>query len=416
MGTVAAQLRGLTTDQRNAFIAAFLGWTLDAFDFFLMVFVLKDIAHDFNVTRTTVAFAVTLTLACRPIGALIFGAAGDRYGRRIPLMVNVVLFSVMELLSGFAPTLTVFFVLRALFGVAMGGEWGLGASLAMETVPPETRGLLSGILQEGYVCGYLLAAIVYPLVFPHFGWRAMFFVGVLPALLSLFIRGKVKESPVWQEAKERQAQAGGLPVPTLGAEVRQNAGLFAYLVLLMAAFNFMSHGTQDLYPTFLQVQHHFKPTTVSWIAIVYNVGALCGGIFFGTLSQTIGRRKAIIMAALLALPMIPLWAFSHTAALLAVGAFLMQFMLQGAWGVIPAHLSELSPSALRGTFTGLAYQVGNLIASANLPLQTWLAERRHNDYSFALAATIAIAVLAVAGITALGREARGSSLRAGEPA
>ena len=410
MKTIVAQLRALTTDQRNAFTAAFLGWTLDAFDFFLMVFVLKDIAREFNVTKTTVTFAITLTLACRPIGALLFGVAGDRYGRRIPLMVDVIFYSLMELLTGFAPTLTAFFVLRALFGVAMGGEWGLGAALAMETVPAETRGLLSGLLQEGYVCGYLLAALVYPVIFPHFGWRAMFFVGALPALLSLFIRAKVKESPAWLEARARVSAGRGPAAVPIGAALRQNLGLFAYLVVLMAAFNFMSHGTQDLYPTFLQVQHGFQPGTVSWIVVVYNIGALCGGIFFGALSQHIGRRKAIILASLLTLPMVPLWAFSHSAVMLAVGAFAMQFMVQGAWGVIPAHLSELSPGALRGTFTGLAYQVGNLIASVNLPLQTMIAEKRQDDYGFALAVTIVFVVLAVAGITALGREARGVSM------
>ena len=345
--SLLTQMRVLTPDQRSAFLASFLGWTLDAFDFFVLVFVLKDVAKTFHTDKTHVAFAIMLTLALRPVGALLFGLAADRYGRRTPLMIDVVLFSVFELLSGFAPTLTWFLVLRALFGIAMGGEWGLGASLAMETIPAKTRGALSGLLQEGYVVGYLLAAVVYRFVAPSLGWRWMFFVGVLPALLSLFIRAKVKESPAW---KQQQVQQGGAKQERLsfGETVRRHGRLFLYLVVLMTGFNFLSHGTQDLYPTFLQVQHRLPPATVSTIAILYNIGALCGGIFFGSLSQRLGRRKAIVLACLCALPVIPLWAFSHNLALLTLGAFLMQFCVQGAWGVIPAHLTELSPTALRG--------------------------------------------------------------------
>ncbi|MBV9849414.1 MAG: MFS transporter [Armatimonadetes bacterium] len=396
-----AQLRALTPTQRNAFLASYLGWTLDAFDFFILVFVIPDVAKEFHATKTAVTRAIFLTLAFRPVGAFLFGWAGDKFGRRVPLMIDVIFYSVMELLSGFAPTLTAFLVLRAIFGIAMGGEWGLGASLAMETVPAETRGLLSGILQQGYPVGYLLAALVFRFVFhTHaLGWRWMFFIGVLPALLSLFIRSRVQESPAWERNKAAQANLN------LGSAVRSHLGLFAYMAVLMAAFNFMSHGTQDMYPTFLRVQRHFAPDTVSNIAIIYNLGAICGGVLFGGLSQRIGRRRAIIIAALLALPVVPLWAYSHTAAMLALGAFAMQFFVQGAWGVIPAHLSELSPTALRGTFTGFAYQTGNLIASYNATLQSGIAEAHGNDYSLALAATIVVVLLAVAGITALGREA-----------
>jgi len=392
--------------QRNAFLAAYLGWTLDAFDFFILVFVIPDVAKEFKVEKTAVTYAIFLTLAFRPVGAFLFGWLGDRYGRRIPLLVDVVFYSVMELLSGFAPTLTAFLVLRAIFGIAMGGEWGLGASLAMETVPARTRGLLSGILQQGYPVGYLLAAIVFRFVFPVLGWRWMFFIGVLPALLSLFIRFGVKESPVWVQSQKARA------TQNLGQSVKQNLGLFAYMAVLMAAFNFMSHGTQDNYPTFLRVQRHFSPDTVSTIAIIYNVGAICGGIFFGALSQRIGRRRAIVIAALLALPIVPLWAYSRTAAMLALGAFGMQFFVQGAWGVIPAHLSELAPNVLRGTFTGLAYQTGNLIASYNATLQSRIADSHGGDYRLALASVILVVLVAVAGITALGREAPGADFAA----
>ncbi len=407
MGLIA-QFRALTPSQRNAFLASFLGWTLDAFDYFVLVFVIKDIAKEFRVDKTHVTIALTLTLACRPIGAFLFGWAADRYGRRTPLMINVVCYSIISLLCGFAPSLGILLALRALFGVAMGGEWGLGASLAMESVPEESRGLLSGVLQEGYVVGYLLAAIAYAVVFPILGWRGMFFIGVLPALLSLFIRARVQESPVWEAEQSRQRSDRAESGPGIGVMIGEHAGLFAYLVVLMTAFNFMSHGTQDVYPTFLQEQHHFSPHTVSALAILYNIGALIGGIFFGALSQRIGRRRAIIIAASLALPIVPIWAFSHTAAMLATGAFLMQFMVQGAWGVIPAHLSELSPNALRGTFTGFAYQLGNLLSSMNAPLQTHLAESHHGNYATALARVIVVVLLCVIVVTALGKEARGA--------
>ncbi len=396
-----AQLRALTTDQRNAFLAAYLGWTLDAFDYFLLVFVLKDIEKEFHASAQQGVSLLFVTLACRPIGALLFGAAADRFGRRIPLMVDVVLYSALELASGFAPTLTTLLVLRALFGVAMGGEWGLGASLALESAPAESRGLLSGILQQGYPVGYLLGAVAYPLIVPHLGWRSMFFLGSVPALLSLFIRAKVKESPVWEQGRHKRVSVD------FKAAFRQHGGLFIYLVLLMTAFNFMSHGTQDLYPKFLQVQRHFTPQTVSTITIIFNLGALAGGIIVGSLSQKIGRRKAIVISALLAIPIIPLWAFSHSPLLLATGAFLMQFCVQGAWGVIPAHLTELSPGALRGTFTGLAYQIGNLLASVNGNLQTKIAEKHGGDYSLGLASVILVVLLTVAAVTALGKESRG---------
>lgn len=404
--SMAAQWRALTSDQRNTFLACFLGWALDAFDFFVLVFVIKDIAAEFHVEKSQVSLALMLTLACRPIGAYLFGRAADRYGRRLPLMINILCYSLINSLCGFAPSLTVLLVLRALFGIAMGGEWGLGASLAMESVPAQSRGLLSGVLQEGYVVGYLLAAVVYRWVFPVFGWRGMFFLSALPALLSLFIRARVKESPLW----EQQRRSATIERPTIGIGdvIRRHGALFIYLILLMTAFNFMSHGTQDIYPTFLQVQHHLSPDTVSTIAILYNLGALAGGIFFGSISQFIGRRRAIIIAALLALPIVPLWAYSSSTPMLTLGAVLMQFMVQGAWGVIPVHLSELSPNAFRGTVTGLTYQLGNLIASINGPLQTKLAESRHNNFSFALASIITIVLLAVALVTALGPEERGA--------
>ena len=398
--TIVAQWKLLNRTQRNAFIASFLGWTLDAFDFFLMVFMLKTIAAEFGTDVKAVAVAVTLTLAMRPLGALVFGMLGDKYGRRRILMIDIVLFSLFEFLSAFAPSLASLLVLRAMFGFAMGGEWGLGASLTMETIPREARGLASGVLQEGYACGFLLASVVYGLLFDRIGWRGMFMVGVAPAMLVLYIRQSVEESPVWREMKTSSPTA-------LKTTLKNHAGLFLYVVVLMTAFNFFSHGTQDLYPTFLQTQRKLSTHTVSMIAIVANIGAITGGVIFGTLSQRIGRRRAIISAALLALPFIPLWAFSTQLVMIGLGAFLMQIAVQGAWGVIPVHLNELSPNEVRGTFPGFAYQLGNLFASINATLQAGFAQSHGGNYAMALAVVAASAAIAIALLTAVGKERHG---------
>ncbi|MGH6841618.1 MAG: MFS transporter, partial [Methylocella sp.] len=326
-------LRSLTPNQRGAVIASYLGWTLDAFDFFILVFVLKDVAQEFGTDVETVTYAIFLTLAARPAGALLFGLAADRYGRRVTLMADILLFSMLEFASGLAPSLTIFLILRLAFGVAMGGEWGVGAALAMETIPPQTRGMVSGLLQTGYPSGYLLAAIAYFALYGLIGWRGMFMVGAAPALLVLYIRGKVEESPAFLAREAGRSASGAAALPRI-TELRAHVPRFLYAVLLMTAFNFLSHGTQDLYPAFLQLQHHFTPHTVGLIAIVYNIGAILGGLSFGALSQRIGRRRAIVVAALLTLPLIPAWAYGSGAVALAVGAFLMQFAVQGAWGVV----------------------------------------------------------------------------------
>ncbi|WP_192362953.1 MFS transporter [Mesorhizobium mediterraneum] len=399
--SVLSDLRSLTRPQRNAVVASFLGWTLDAFDFFILVFVLKYVAQDFGTDIARVTIAITLTLAMRPLGALIFGYVADRFGRRPTLMVDILLYSALEFASGFAPSLTALIILRALYGIAMGGEWGVGASLTMETIPPKMRGLVSGLLQAGYPAGYLAASLVFFLLFPLIGWRGMFMVGALPALLVLYLRSKVDESPVFVARQHNPHHAA------VWETLRRHAGLAIYAVLLMTAFNFFSHGTQDIYPTFLEVQQKFSTTTVSTIAIIYNIGAILGGITFGLLSERIGRRRAIVFAALLALPVIPLWVYSTGPVLLATGAFLMQFAVQGAWGVVPAHLNELSPDEIRGTFPGFTYQLGNLLASANATLQAGLAERYGGDYAFALALVVAVVAVAVALLAGFGVEAKG---------
>jgi MFS transporter, SHS family, lactate transporter len=392
-----------TPAQKHVLAASFLGWTLDAFDFFLMVFILKDIAAEFGVQISSVALAITLTLAMRPVGALIFGSFAERVGRRPALMVNIAAYSVLELLSGFAPSLTVLIVLRALFGVAMGGEWGLGSALVMESIPPRSRGFASGLLQAGYPTGYLLASIVYGTLYSTIGWRGMFFVGIVPALLVLYIRKSVPESPAWTSA--RQA-----PRPRAAEVLRGQWKLIVFMVVLMTAFNFFSHGTQDLYPTFLQVQHHLEHGTVSTIAIIYNIGAIIGGLAFGSLSERIGRRTAIIIAALLALPLLPLWAFSSSVVMLAAGAFLMQISVQGAWGVIPAYLNEMSPDSVRATFPGLVYQLGNLLASSNAVLQAHIAQSNGGDYGMAMAIVCGSVAVVIAVMMGFASERRGMEL------
>lgn len=395
--------RRLTPVQRNTFIACFLGWSLDAFDFFILTFCVSAIASQFQAKVSTVAEAIFLTLAMRPVGAFLFGIMADRFGRRVTLMVDIVAYSVFELASAFAPSLKVLLITRLLFGIAMGGEWGVGAALTFETLPAEGRGFFSGLLQEGYAVGYLLAALVYRTLFPMVGWRGMFIVGALPAFLIIYIRTKVEESPAWL-----QGRAARKTESRWGKDIATFAGTFIFLIILMFAFNSFSHGTQDLYPTFLQKDHHFTSQTVGLIAIIANIGALLGGIFFGTWSEKIGRRKAIVIAALLTIPVIRLWAYSHTVPMLALGGFVMQFMIQGAWGVIPAHLNELSPPAVRGTFPGFAYQLGNLLSSRNVVIQARIAEQRYGGlFAPVLAWTVLITATLVAVVTWSGREKRG---------
>jgi SHS family lactate transporter-like MFS transporter len=384
-----------------------MGWALDAFDFFILVFAVNSIAHDFKVKVTSVTVAILWTLCMRPVGALLFGWAADRFGRHPTLMVNIVAYSVLELASAAAPSLTTLIILRGLYGIAMGGEWGVGAALALESAPPESRGAISGVLQQGYAVGYLMAALLFGVLFSTIGWRGMFVVGALPALLVLHIRASVPESPTWRK--------DAAPKGELWRALKGNFPRFAYMVVLMAAFNAFSHGTQDMYPTFLQVQRGLSPHAVSAVAVTYNVGAIVGGLSFGTLSERIGRRKAILLAALLALPMIPLWVLGSNAVTLAAGAFFLQVMVQGAWGVVPAHLNELSPSSVRATFTGLAYQVGNLIAAGTATLEASVAASHGGNYALALGGMTAAVAVVLAVVTFVGPEARGASFGAALP-
>lgn len=382
---------------------------MDAFDYFLVVLVYADIATTFHHTKTDVAFLTTATLAMRPVGALLFGLWADRVGRRVPLMVDVSFYSVIGFLCAFAPNFTVLVILRLLYGIGMGGEWGLGAALSMEKVPAERRGVFSGLLQEGYAFGYLLASVAALVVMNWLGlsWRWLFGLSIIPALISLIIRYRVKESEVWEAAQDRMRLTKTRIRDVLGnpAIVRR----FVYLVLLMTAFNWMSHGTQDVYPTFLTATTDhgagLSSLTARWIVVIYNIGAIIGGLAFGTLSQRFSRRYTIVFCAALGLPIVPLFAYSRTAAMLCLGSFLMQVFVQGAWGVIPAHLTEMSPDAIRGVDPGVTYQLGNLLAAFNLPIQERLAES--HGYPFALAATIVPVLLVVAVLTAIGKDATG---------
>lgn len=382
----------------HAVLAGFLGWTLDAFDFFVVVFLFDTLARQFGVSKKEIVLTTTATLAMRPVGALLFGLLADRYGRRIPLMCNVIYFSLIELACGFAPNFRVFLILRALFGIGMGGEWGVGASLAMEAAPTRLRGVLSGILQSGYSIGYLLAAVAARFLLPVLGWRWMFWIGALPALLALYIRTKVPESEAW---KQRHAATTGEVLRTVGHQWK----LFAYLVVLMTFMMFFSHGTQDLYPDFLHEVHQVSQTARANIAIIYNLGAVVGAVLFGSLSQAAGRRRGMLAALGLSLLVIPIWAFSHSLTVLVVGAFVMQMGVQGAWGVIPVHLNELSADAARGLMPGLAYQLGILLASPTNSLQYALRDKF--GYQWALAGFEVVTILSLVIVLLCGKEAHG---------
>jgi SHS family lactate transporter-like MFS transporter len=394
--------------QYNVVIASFLGWTIDAFDFFLLIFVMADIAKEFGSTVKVVSWAITLTLALRVVGALLFGRLADRYGRKRMLMVNILLFSVLECASGFAPTLTAFLVLRALFGIAMGGEWGIGASLTMESIPTHWRGFVSGLLQSGYSFGYLLAALLFGVGFGTLGWRGLFIIAVLPAFLVLYIRSKVSESPGWKALRTEAADPHA-PRPARGRHIRR----YVYAIALMAAAATFSHGTQDLYPTFLRVQHGFSVHEVSSIAIVYNIGAILGCLSGGTLSQWLGRRREVVLAAVLALVLMPFWASASGAMALAGTAFCMQFLVQSMFGAMPAHLNEISPRESRATFPGFTYQFGNFLAAGNATIQVVLADRLNADYGMGMALVAGAGAIAFALLAAFGPEARDVRMTAG---
>jgi SHS family lactate transporter-like MFS transporter len=388
---------------RNAVIAASLSWTLDAFDFFILIFTFDDVAKAFGVSVKSITFAITLTLATRALGAFIFGRLADKYGRKPILMLVVLLYSIFEAASGFAWSFASFLVIRAAFGIAMGGEWGIGSSLAMETIPDRWRGWVSGLLQAGYPLGYFLATLLFGFAYAHLGWRGMFFVGASPAILIFFINARVEESPAFQKIKS------GKPVSALTV-LRKHGKLAIYAIVMMAAFNFFSHGTQDIYPKlYLAKQVGLSHPVLTNVVLLYNLGAMLGGVAFGLLSQKIGRRWAIGLACVLSLIVLYFWSHSATPVIIAAAAFMMQFAVQGAWGVVPVHLNELSPAEIRGTFPGFVYQLGNFIASVNAPMQVALAGATHN-YGFALMVTAGTVAVLLIILMIFGPEAKNISM------
>jgi len=387
------------SNARYAILAGFLGWTLDAFDFFVVVFVLSAAAKTFGRSIPALALTLTVTLAMRPVGAFAFGLLADHYGRRMVLLANVAFFTLMEVMSGLAQNYTQFFLLRLLYGIGMGGNWGVGASLAMESAPPKWRGILSGLLQEGYALGNVLAAVAYYTVFPHWGWRVMFFVGAAPGLLTMLICLRVEDPQAWQESRTDWS--------SYRRAIFKNSRLFLYLVALLAAMNFISHGTQDLYPTFLQRQRHLGVDTTALVVGLSMLGAILGGLTIGHFSDRAGRRRAMVCAVLLGLAAVPFWIGASSTPLIILGGILMQFMVQGAWGVIPAHINELSPPQLRGFFPGLAYQFGVLIASSIAYIEALLGE--HFSYTISMGSLAVVVMCIGAIIIAAGPEAKGVS-------
>ena len=399
MNVAAAPVTHDAASQRNAVIAGFLGWTLDAFDFFVLTFVLSDVAQTFGRSRPDIALTITLALATRPIGAVIFGVMADRIGRKIPLMLNVLSFAFLSVASGLAPDYRAFLILRLLFGVAMGGQWGVGASLALESVPARLRGVLSGLLQQGYAAGNLLAAVAFRTIYPAYGWRAMFIAGGLPALLSIFIFFGVKESPVWHEHRTGWRH--------YGASALQHWPRFLYLTMLMALVAMIAHGTQDMYPTFLQRTRGFTVQQTADITILGTIAACIGGVVFGWFSDRIGRRRTMVLAASLGLVTVPLWIAAPTTALIVLGVCLMQAWVQGGAAVVPAHFNELTPGHLRGFFPGLAYQLGVLVAASITYIEALLGE--HFTYVQAMGVLVAGIYLVGAIVFAIGPENKGVS-------
>jgi MFS transporter, SHS family, lactate transporter len=389
-----------TKNWEYAVASGILGWILDAFDFFVVVFLVDVLAEHFAVGKKEIVWTISFTLAMRPFGALLFGTLADRFGRRKPLMAVIVYFSTITLLSAFAPSYHWFLALRALYGIGMGGYWGIGASLAMESAPIKKRGILSGLMQGGYPFGYLLAALAVIVLIPRFGWRSMFFAGLIPAALTVFLASKAPESEAWRQHR----------VTSLWAMMKvafAHGRSFMYLLLVMSVMTCLSHGTQDLYPDFLREIHGLPRNAISYVAMLYNVGAVLGAIFFGRISEFLGRRLSMIAALMLSLVAVPAWVFGSSLVVLVIGSFAMQTGVQGAFGVIPAHLNELSPDAVRGLFPGFVYQLGVLLGSPAVAIE--YALRDTIGYRWALASFEGTVIVLLIVIFALGPERRGRS-------
>ena len=378
-----------------------LGWVLDAFTFFILIFVVDSLAQNFHVSKAAIVWSITVTLATRPVGAFLFGSLADRFGRRRPLVFCVIFFSVFTALTPFAPSYTVFVFYRALYGIGMGGYWGIGASLVMESSPQRWRGLFSGIMQGGYSLGYLLAAVAMRTIEPRFGWRWMFLAALITAGAVAVLTVLAPEPPAWR--KNRAASFAEI----LRTPLKYKKD-FLYLVLLMTAITCLSHGTQDLYPDFLKSAHQLSMNTVSNLTIFYNIGAILGCLVIGHISERFGRRNSIMLALVFAALSIPAWAFGSSLTVLAVGSFMMQFGVQGVFGVIPAHLNELSPDSVRSLFPGVVYQLGVLFGAPSVGIE--YALRNRLGYSGALTAFELCTIAALFLICGFGPERRGRDL------
>jgi SHS family lactate transporter-like MFS transporter len=411
--TISEELadRKETTGWPFAVASGILGWVLDAFDFFVVIFLFDTLAAHFHVGKAAIVSTLALTLAMRPAGALIFGSLADRFGRKRPLIACVLFFSAITILSGFSPNYIFFLLMRGLYGIGMGGYWGIGASYAMESSPRRWRGILSGLMQSGYPFGYLLAAVAMQVVAPAFGWRSMFLVGSGVTVLIVILTWLAPESSPWAMHHP----------PSLGRIFRtlfDHLPIFAYLLLVMAVMTCLSHGTQDLYPDFLKSIPALAGRSILGmkvlfgIPVIYNIGAIVGALFFGHLSEKLGRRRSIMLALFVSLLSIPAWAFGSSLLALALGSYFMQTGVQGAFGVIPAHLNELSPDAIRGLFPGFVYQLGVLISSPAVSVEYLL--RNHLGYPLALTIFETCVIVVLLLTFASGPERHGRSFRTPE--
>ncbi|KAH9936604.1 carboxylic acid transporter protein [Fomitopsis serialis] len=379
--TLWQAIRGLTLIQWAHFWCGWLAWICDSYDFFSVSLSVTALEKQFSKDANSITTAITLTLLFRSLGAIIFGIASDRFGRKWPLVINLLIAAAFELGSGFVSTFTQFLVVRSFFGVAMGGIWGLAASTALENLPVEVRGLASGFLQEGYAVGYLLAAVVNLTLVPETptGWRGLFWLGAGLSILAAAIRAVLPESGVFLRAKAVERAAGRSTKNKTKVFLRETKEMLknhwilcCYAVVLMTGFNFLSHGSQDLYPTYLQTTKGFTPHDSTVATIIGNCGAIAGGTIAGWLSQYIGRRLTIILFVLLIGAFIPLWILPASFGALSAGAFWVQFGVQGAWGVVRVSASPCInvPPAFRATFPGVAYQMGNMVSSASAQIET----------------------------------------------
>lgn len=394
-------------EQWRTLLASWAGWVLDAFDFTLVLLVLGDIAKAFGVGLVAMGIVLTGTLIGRLFGGILSGVWADRVGRRTPLMISILAYSLFELLSGFAPTYIVFLIFRFLFGIGMGGEWAAGTSLAMESWPKRSRGIASGFLQGGWPVGYLLATIVYGIVFPVWGWRALFFIGAAPALLVLFIRSRVKESPVWLESHRQLQREGRRPgLSLLRLFHRDTMATTLHASAVMGAMLFSYAAISSFWPTFLSSTLHLSVSDKTLFLILLNLGSLAGYWTAGWISERAGRRPTLVGFALLSACFIPLYVLTTVRTLVMIGGILMGAIGIGLWGVVPAYLTERFPTSIRGVGPSTAFHIGAVLGSFTPTLQALLV-RNGLTLAHSMGVTILAAALILAALVFFGPEPRG---------